>query len=187
MEERIFELKKKFLHYAKKVDRVGIDLLLKWLDESDFYLAPASTSYHMAEEGGLVEHSVNVCETALKTNLALGQPVDDESVIISSLFHDLGKHEYYGKKYYIENILKSGKRSVPKPYERNKEVLSIPHEVTGLQMLSKFIDLTEEETWAILHHNGMYGDLRYSLQGKESKLQIILHFADMWASRVIEK
>ena len=187
MEERIFELKKQYLHYAKKVERPGMDKLLKWLDESDFYLQPASTSYHMSEEGGLVEHSVNVCEIALKTNLALGQPVDDESVIITSLLHDLGKHEYFGKKYYKENILKSGKRSVPKPYERNKEVLSIPHEIISLQVVNKFIELTEEETWALLHHNGMYGDLKYSLQGKETPLQIILHFADMWASRVIER
>ena len=26
----------------------------------------------------------------------------------------------------------------------------------------------------------------YNLQGKESELQMIIHFADMWASRVLE-
>ena len=49
------------------------------------------------------------------------------------------------------------------------------------------MDLTEDETWAILHHNGMYGDLKYTLQGKETPLYLIIHFADMWASRVIER
>ena len=33
----------------------------------------------------------------------------------------------------------------------------------------------------------MYGDLKYTLQGKETPMQIVLHFADMWASRVMEK
>lgn len=187
MDERTFELKKRFLILAKKVKREGINELLKWLDDSGFYQAPASTNYHLATEGGLVEHSINVCETALKLNETLDNPVDEESVIIAALFHDLGKHKYYNKDFYVENILKSGKRSDAKPYERNKEILNIPHEVTSLQLASGFINLTEEETWAILHHNGMYGDLKYSLSGKETPLQIIIHSADMWASRVIER
>ncbi|NOW12592.1 23S rRNA maturation-related 3'-5' exoribonuclease YhaM [Clostridium acetobutylicum] len=33
----------------------------------------------------------------------------------------------------------------------------------------------------------MYSDLKYQLNGKERSLQMLLHFADMWASRVIEK
>lgn len=187
MEERFNELRETFIHYASMIEREGIKELLEWLDDSDFYLAPASTGHHLSTECGLVEHSLNVCKMSLQLNEMLDKPVDKESVLISSLFHDLGKHEYFGKKYYKENILKSGKRSVPKPYEKNKEVLNIPHEITGLQVLSKYIDLTEEETWAILHHNGMYGDLKYTLQGKETPLYLIIHFADMWASRITEK
>lgn len=37
------------------VDRDGISDLLKWLEESDFYTAPASHAYHGSYIGGLVQ------------------------------------------------------------------------------------------------------------------------------------
>ena len=49
------------------------------------------------------------------------------------------------------------------------------------------IELTEEEEFAILYHNGLYSELKYSYSGKETPLSMVLHFADLWASRVTEK
>ena len=49
-----------------------------------------------------------------------------------------------------------------------------------------YIDLTEEEQHAILYHNGLYGPLKYEIQGNETPLYMIIHFADLWASRVVE-
>ena len=46
--------------------------------------------------------------------------------------------------------------------------------------------LTEEEETAILWHNGLYGQFKYDIPGKETKLYMVLHWADMWASRVTE-
>lgn len=180
-------LKDAFERYLKDVNREGINDLIEWLDKTGFYDAPASGSYHLAKEGGLVEHSLNVTNLAVDLNKHMGEPVEKESVIIAAALHDLGKHQYYGKDYYKENILKSGNRSSAKPWARNRDLINVPHEIISIQIASRFIDLTEEETWAILHHNGLYGDLKYNLMGKESKLQMIVHFADMWASRVIEE
>lgn len=186
LDEKVFELKKQFLGYAKGIERPGMDNLLKWLDESGFYKAPASSRYHLAEEGGLVEHTLNVVDVALKFNESLDRPVDEESLILSCLFHDLGKHQYFGKDFYSKKpLLKSGKEPA-QPYERNKDLISVPHEISSVHILSQFIELTEDETWAILQHNGMYSDLKYQLQGKETQLQMLVHWADMWASRVIE-
>lgn len=182
----IEEMKTEFFNLVWGLDRKGKQSLLEWLDESNFYKAPASTRYHLAEAGGLLEHSLNVCNLALDINHSLGSPVDRDTIILVSLFHDLGKHNAFNKDYYAEKpLLKSGLPPA-QPYEKNKNLVPIPHEVLSIQILNKFIELTEDETWAILHHNGMYGDLKYSLQGKETKLQMILHFADMWASRVVE-
>ena len=55
-----------------------------------------------------------------------------------------------------------------------------------MKIASQFIHLTENEEWAILMHNGLYGDFRYAIQGKETPLYLLLHHADMWASRVVE-
>ena len=182
------ELEKRdsFLKEVRKIKREGIEELITFLDESLFYKAPASTRYHLAEAGGLVEHSTNVLVTARKMNEALGNPVNDESLTLVSLFHDLGKHRYFGKDFYEAKFLKSGEPAKT-PYERNKDLISVPHEISSVHILSKYIDLTEDETWAILQHNGMYSDLKYQLQGKETKLQMIVHWADMWASRIIER
>ena len=40
--------------------REGGDKLLEFIRKSDFYTAPASTKYHLSEEGGLLQHSLNV-------------------------------------------------------------------------------------------------------------------------------
>ena len=40
--------------------RDGGDKLLEFIRKSDFYTAPASAKYHLAEEGGLLQHSLNV-------------------------------------------------------------------------------------------------------------------------------
>lgn len=171
--------------YANEIKRKGIEELLQWLEESGFYQAPASSRYHLAYEGGLAEHSFNVCSMAVALNESLGKPCKRESVIIAALFHDLGKHQSFDKSFYKPKLLKSG-LVASTPYERNKDLFPIPHEVASIKILKDYIDLTEQETWAILQHNGMYGDLKYNLQGNETPLQMLIHFSDMWSSRVTE-
>lgn len=162
--------------------------LLHWMDDNGFWEAPAATAYHMACDGGLAIHTANVIKIALDLwELWSPKGVSKESVIISAALHDLGKCGQYGKPMYVENLLKSGKRSESKPYETNKELLSVPHEIRSIQIASEMIDLTEEESFAILYHNGLYGPLKYEIQGKETPLYMIIHWADMWASRVLEK
>ena len=136
----------------------------------------------------MLEHSLNVTDTLFKVSELLTQgELSDESLVIVGLFHDLGKATYFNKPNYIENILKSGKRSDAKPYERNKARLNIPHEIASVHILSRFIELTEHETFAILYHNGLYTSTGYNLKGNETEMQMLLHFADLWSSRVIEK
>ena len=45
-----------------KVQRPGMDKLLEYIQKSDFYRAPASTKYHLAAPGGLLQHSLNVLD-----------------------------------------------------------------------------------------------------------------------------
>ena len=78
-------------------------------------------------------------------------------------------------------------QSEKKPYISNPDLLYVDHEVRSIAIVSRFIELTEEEQQAILWHNGLYGPFKYEIQGKETPLYMLLHFADMWASRVIEE
>ncbi len=176
-----------FESYFSFIKREGRENLLNYLQSTDYFKAPASGGYHLAKEGGLLEHILNVAEVMFDVaNILPGEEISEESIAIVALFHDLGKATYFGKPNYVENILKSGKRSDAKPYETNKERLNIPHEIASIHILAQYIKLTEEETFAIMYHNGLYTPLGYGVKGNETKLYLLLHFADMFASRFVE-
>ena len=189
-------MKEKIRRLLLSTKREGIISLLTWMELNGFYEAPCSTQHHLCKEGGLAEHSLNVFETMEKLSETIGTEVRDnklfDSIIICSLLHDIGKCGRYGKPYYVENYLtkkdKEGNpiRSEAKPYVTNPDLLNVPHEIRSVSIIEKFIDLTEEEYYAILYHNGLYGDLKYQISNKETELYMLLHFADMWASRVVE-
>ena len=64
--------------------------------------------------------------------------------------------------------------------------MTLDHELVSVIEASKYIKLTEDEQMAIAWHNGLYGLFKYQIAGKETPLYMIIHFADMWASRVME-
>lgn len=173
--------------------RDGIQNLIDYMERSGFFSQPCSSQYHLAVEGGLAEHSLNVCRLALMLRELLAPEIVEEKVVITSLLHDLGKSGQYGKPGYIPNMLKGrGKnadpcRSEAKPWKINPELRYVDHEVRSIQIASQYINLEEDESWAILMHNGMYGTFKYQIQGKETPLYLLLHMADMWAGRVMEK
>lgn len=193
----IEENKRLIESYLLATKRPGMENLLKYMEENGFYTSPCSGSFHLCCEGGLAEHSLNVVSLCIKVSERIDSKINYDSIYIASLLHDLGKMGQYGKPNYIPNMIKDGKPtkdepeqkykvSDSKPYETNKDLLYVYHEIRSIQIASQFIALTEEESFAILYHNGMYSNLKYALNGKETPLQMILHFSDLWVSRVTE-
>lgn len=172
----------------RQTKREGIEDLINAMETGGFFDAPCSGQYHLAEEGGLAKHSLNVYFTMLRlADSLLQSDLTEETIIITAILHDLGKMGDYGKPNYVENVLKkTGKRSESKPFETNKALCYVPHEIRSAIIAERYIKLTEEEEHAIIYHNGMYSDLKYSFQGHETRLDLLLHFADMWCSRVTE-
>lgn len=171
------------LHSTK---REGIDDFIEEMYANGFFSAPCSGGNHLCKTGGLAEHSLNVYHTAQKLAEALGYEKND-SVIIASLLHDYGKTGDYGKELYVENVLKSGKVSAAKPYKRNPGILEKNHAVKSVVMINRWFDLTEDEEYAILHHDGFYERSNYEAWQSPTPLLMILHWADLWSARVIEK
>lgn len=179
-------MKDKIIELLKETGRAGIIDLIDAMEEGGFFEAPCSTDKHLSREGGLAEHSLNVYITMLDINRALRADLPDDSLIICGILHDLGKMGDHGKANYEPNILKSGARSAAKPFVTNKELIYLPHEIRSTMIAERYIELTESEEAAILWHNGLYGQFKYDIPGKETPLYMVLHWADMWASRVIE-
>ena len=175
------EIKKEIEHLLRQTKRDGIEQLLKYMDNIGFYTAPASTKYHGAAAGQLAVHSLNVCNAAIDLSIAWGvdELIDLNSIVICALLHDLGKAGQFGKPLYVETSYQ--------PYEYNKGLMTLEHEVVSVIEIQKYIELTEDEQQAIAWNNWLYGIFADRIKGKETPLYMILHFADMWASRVMER
>lgn len=182
-------------------EREGMADLLDFMTDLGFLDAPASGGNHLANDGGLLEHTVNVMQLAEKIGVAmLGGTAYNKihnSVIIAAGLHDLGKCGREGNPYYVENMVQDGKptkkdpvqkykRSEAKPFKINTELCHIDHPLRSVELAARYIDLTEEEEHAIFYHDGAYGSLAYDLRGHEEPIQIIVHFADFWAAQVVE-
>ena len=97
-------MKQKFLQLLRSTNRQGIENVINWLEESDFFEAPASTMFHGNYAGGLLEHSMNVAimahdvhEMLCKRKPALAEQVTRDNIIIAALLHDICKANIYQK------------------------------------------------------------------------------------------
>jgi len=159
--------------------------------ETSWLSAPASTRFHLNVEKGLLMHSVGVAYKALEIKSLLAPDITDESVVITALFHDIGKVGMPGKPYYLKNSNKweSDKRNMA--YMVNPEIVTMNLAVRSLHLISNRVELSEEEAQAIVAHDGMYpingGVVNLDYHHKECRLQMIVHFADKWTAAVEEE
>jgi len=199
-DEQIAQMHDEFVGKLLSTGREGTQVLIEWLENNHFFEMPCSTQYHLACKGGLVRHSLNVCNTIrtmAKAVCTLENVPDYNSLMIVSLLHDIGKVGFHGKPNYVENWIKDGrptkaepeqkyKISESKPYKTNPNLLYLPHAIRSAEIASMFIELTEDEEFAIVAHDGLYGEMKYIIPGHETSLYLLLHSADLWCSRVIE-
>ena len=179
-------VKDKIIDLLKSTEREGIDNLIEAMEQGGFFTAPCSSDKHLCCPGGLAEHSLNVYSAMVDIDAGLAADLPEDSIVICAILHDLGKMGDHGKPNYTENILKSGMKSSAKPYSTNKDLIYLPHEIRSAMIAERYIHLSEEEETAILWHNGLYSTFKFDIPGKETPLYMVMHFADLWASRVIE-
>ena len=185
--ERYESLKSMVVERKSQFDR-----LISFMEnETTWLIAPASTKYHLCKESGLLEHCVNVAESMLKIREVLAPDISEESCVIVSLVHDLGKVGMPGNPQYlinepIDKQQQSGYKLDP-PYRFNKNLTYLSVPVRSLYLASKHIDLTEEEVQAIVYHDGQYVDDNRSVATHEEPLTLLLQYADSWSGFVLEK
>ncbi|HQC20191.1 MAG TPA: hypothetical protein PLR13_12425, partial [Smithella sp.] len=97
--DRYEALKKEIVDRKKPFDRF-ITILE---GETTWLTSPASTRFHLAEEQGLLKHSVGVAETLLRFREFLAPAIPEESCVIVGLFHDAGKLGMPGNPLYLPN------------------------------------------------------------------------------------
>ena len=181
--------------YQTNIHREGADKLLDYLlsPASDFFAAPASTRFHGAYAGGLVEHSINVYE-CLKSYMErtrvqslYGLSASDETIAIVSLLHDLCKVNCY--KPGTRNVKdKNGVWQTVPTFEYCDD-LPYGHGEKSVYIITGFMRLTREEAFAIRYHMGFAGseDMRNVGDAFEKfPLAFALSTADMEATYFLE-
>ena len=152
--------------YTAHITREGSKELLDWLRKTDFFTAPASTKYHCACEGGLVQHSVNVYEVLREKHFEEGD--SEESFAICGLLHDLCKAQFY--KVSTRNV-------------KNESVF----------LIERFLRLKTSEAMAIRWHMGGFdetakaGGFSISVAFEKYPIAVKLHLADLEATYLREK
>jgi hypothetical protein len=170
----------KFLTYFSAINRKGASDLLNYLKSTDFFTAPASSKYHNSSPGGLVDHSVKVCDRL--ANLTNDYP--PETIAIVSLLHDICKANYY--KIDFRNQKQPDGTWVKVPYYAIEDQNPIGnHGDKSVFLIQKFMHLSNEEIAAIRYHMSAFqeGDIQgFSNASSKYPLVIWLHIADMQAT-----
>ena len=193
--EALEELKAQFLAiYNENIQRDGADDLLKWLSESDFFVAPASTRFHGSHEGGLLEHSLNVyhCLKEIVQQAGLQDTYSPETIAISALLHDVCKVNFYKKGFRNVKDEETGRWYKKEVYEIDEKFPCGEHADKSIIIIQNFIHLEPEEILAIRAHMGGWDTAVKGGNGfvgkifERSKLAVFLHFADMAATYLME-
>lgn len=215
-EQRIEQNKQDFLTILRSLSETrfpkeNVEKLISVIEtRTDFFIAPASSIYHSNYKGGLCEHTLNVYRLLKDLNtmvqfhkstnlpnevvdaIKLKQAYPDDTIIIVGLLHDLCKVNTYNM--VVKNKKdKNGQWVKYGGYEKN-DPFPYGHGEKSVAIISKFLDLNQDEMLAIRWHLGMYEGGMYSGETKYTYHKAIADFpivsmmvcADFLASQTLE-
>ena len=179
-------MKDEFLKILRTVKRDGIEDLIKFMESTDFFTAPASTRFHGNHAGGLVEHSIKVYEILQEKvkNAPINLNTPEDTLKIVPLLHDICKANFYKIDYKnAKNALGVWEKV---PYYTVDDTIPYGHGEKSVMMITEYIKLTPEEKYAIRWHMG-YTEPKenYNAIGasyKKYPIALLTHEADLEAT-----
>lgn len=166
-----------------------VEHCIKWLGDSGFYDAPASTRYHESFPGGLLLHSLRVLNQIIQlAMLPAFESVDLKDAVLIALAHDwckIGKYEQYMKNVKNE-ITGVWSKEPAYRYSSNGTTILAGHGTASMYILMKWVKVRLEESLAVRWHMGHWyvsdNDINDLQQCNENyPLVHMLQFADQLA------
>lgn len=170
--------------------REGIDKLVEWLENgTDFKYAPASTQYHCSFRGGLLKHSLNVYYAMYDfKNILDFLEVDDNSIIITSLLHDICKVNCYTMS--TKNVKDETGQWKTVPFYLFDEEEPLGHAEKSIMLIyEQGVKLTKIERAMIRNHMGFTSnddERRINKLFRICPQTLVLHWADELATFILE-
>lgn len=180
----------------------GVDNVINFLHNTDFYEAPSSAAYHSNYECGLLDHSILVYVLAMKfrdelvaLKPELAEKLPEESIKISALLHDLCKTNFYKKTVKYKKDASTNNQWVAYTGYVIDDTFPIGHGEKSVIMLQNIgLRLSIEEMLAIRYHMGAWdgalltNDVKYAYNKAldECPLIVLLQNADNTSSLIFE-
>lgn len=189
-----------FKRILRNTHRNGVKNVIEELDKLGFFTAPASSKHHLAENGGLCQHSLNVYMQAdsirsaqFRLDNSMSEKIPMDSLTIVSLLHDVCKADVYklGKKWR-KNAQNQWEQY--DAWDSDYTANPLDHGVKSVVMLMKMgLELNEAEIAAIRWHMAGW-DLSNYRESRECfgkacekyPLLSVLIAADELATRITE-
>ena len=194
--------KEEYISLLQETNKKDIDKLINFLEnESDFFIAPASSNYHGSYEYGLLEHSLKVYENLKCLSTTFENNLTCYNIIIISLLHDICKVNFYMKDYRNkkkkdknnQDILSNGKPIwYSEEFYNFNDTFPFGHGEKSVIMLQKFISLEEIELYCIRWHMLFFDDITKSYIGNLTLMKALeicpeialVHSADLLSCNV---
>lgn len=177
--------------FQSKIKRNGAAELLAWLNSTDFFTAPASTKFHCACLGGLVQHSVSVYHVMMEKHFD-PETDSEESFAICALLHDVCKAQFYKKG--TRNV----KNEETGAWEKRlfysiEDSFPYGHGEKSVFLIERFLRLKTSEAIAIRWHMGGFddsakgGSFAISQAYEKYPIAVKLHLSDLESTYLREK
>ncbi len=202
MELNVVENKNEFIRLLNQTERGGVEDVIAELQDLGFFEAPASCSQHLNVEGGLVEHSLNVCKCALMLREQMGamdetilKEVPEDKVIIASLLHDVCKADIYVRTTKKRKTA-IGTWEASEGYKTSYKNFPMGHgEKSVIMLLCMGLEMYDDEMLAIRWHMGAWDLPMQSAEAMKNQdvakklypLCTIVQCADTLAAGIIER
>lgn len=187
MTEQMIRNKERYLELISSITVPDSDIqgLIKWLEASDFFTAPATTRYHGSYDGGLCAHSLCVYDNLVKlsnmfalipekkwevdeegkyipesAHVVMQSIYSEDTLKIVALMHDIGKANHFTtfmRNVKNEDTGKWEQRKEFKIREAGERFIYGNHEQNSEFIAHSFFPLSVEESSAILNHLGGMG------------------------------
>lgn len=195
--EDYMKCKKRVIDLLKSTGIEDMDYFIEELEKSGYFKAPASMKNHLCFEGGLMCHSLNVYDAAIKLKETfmeerrdIFEKISDASIVVASLLHDMCKSDLYFRRRNA--AVEFGKAEWGTTYGN----LPVGHgEKSVIMLLQMGLGLTDAEICAIRWHMGAWGVNQADGEEKNSyraaeklyPLMTLIHLADTIASKFTER
>ena len=190
-----------FENALQMCNRDGIENVLQFIKNTDFYEAPSSASYHSNYECGLLDHTLLVYTLAMKyrdivveMKPELSEKIPEISVALCALLHDICKTNFYKKEVKYKKNDKN-QWITYNGYSIN-DVFPIGHGEKSVIMLQNIgLKLSVEEMLTIRYHMGSWdgamltNDLKYAYNKalEDCPMINVLQAADNTSSLIFEQ